>query len=267
LHLATLIAVALLQVAYRSNHDTDFVYQLNDTYHFVLNLFLAPSWGFEKGLSFNAPIWSVSVEVLLYTIFFLICSVSRLRLLFVPLMIIVGAYIYPNQHKLGDGLYTFFCGGVGYIVLSYALRHLSMRSIMAAGAVLSAACWSYIWLTPTAGVFFLTGIAFPLSVTTLATVGFIYKNLMKPLAAIGDLSYSSYLLHFPLQMLFAMTVDYLGYGRAIFYSPWMLLLFMAVLIALSLLSHRFFEVPLQRMLRVKFQRRNCAALSPGSINT
>lgn len=267
LHFVTFIAVAVLQLAYRANHDTDFVYQLNDTYHFMLNLFLAPSWGLEKGWSFNAPIWSVSVEVLLYAIFFVIFSFKHLRLPLVALMIVIGAYIYPTQYKLGSGLFTFFCGGAGYIVLRYALGHLGIRSIAAAGTLLSAACWIYIWMTPSVGIFFLTGIAFPLSVSTLAAIGFTYKNFMKPFAAIGDISYSSYLLHFPLQMLFAMAVDYLGYGRAIFYSPWMLLIFMVVLIAISFSSHRFFEVPLQRLLRKKLRRSNNIGLSSERANS
>lgn len=267
LHFATFIGVALLQVAYRSGHDANFVYQLNDTYHFFLNLFLAPSWGFEKGWSFNAPVWSVSVEVLLYAIFFLIFSVPRLRLLLIPIMIMIGAYIYPNQHKLGTGLYTFFCGGAGYIALSLIRRHLGIRSIAITGSVLTVVCWSYIRTAPTVSVFFLTGLAFPLSVASLAAIGFTYKNFMKPFAAIGDISYSSYLLHFPLQMIFAMTVDALGYGRQVFYNPWMLLIFMAVLIVLSLVSHRFLEVPLQRIIRDRFQKRVRPKLSPDSVNT
>jgi peptidoglycan/LPS O-acetylase OafA/YrhL len=267
LHFLTFIAVALLQAVYLSNHDNYFVYQLNDAYHFLLNLFLAPSWGFEKGWSFNAPIWSVSVEVLLYATFFLVFSVPRLRLLLIPLMILTGFSLYPSQYKLGTGFYTFFCGGAGYIVLNYARQHASIKSLAAAGVVLSAACWAYIWMTPGTGVFFLTGIAFPLSISTLAAIGFTYTNFMKPFAAIGDISYSSYLLHFPLQISFALAVDHLGYGREIFYSPWMLLFFMTALIAISALSHRLFEVPVQRLLRRKFQKPKSITPTADRLNT
>jgi peptidoglycan/LPS O-acetylase OafA/YrhL len=50
-----------------------------------------------------------------------------------------------------------------------------------------------------------------------------------------------------------MVVDRFGYAREIFYSPWMLGLFMAILIPLSFTSHRFFEVPVQRALRSRFR--------------
>ncbi|MGE8048834.1 acyltransferase family protein [Pseudomonas monteilii] len=73
LHLLTFAAVGALQFVYSSSHTGFFVYPFNDAYHALLNLLLVPAWGFERGWSFNAPIWSVSVEVLLYTLFFVIC--------------------------------------------------------------------------------------------------------------------------------------------------------------------------------------------------
>ena len=102
-------------------------------------------------------------------------------------------------------------------------------------------------------MYLIMGFAFPASVMFIASLSFMNPDLMKPYAAIGDLSYSSYLLHFPLQIVFAMIADHLSYDREIFYSPWMLGLFMAVLIPLSLASHRFFEVPVQRALRLKLK--------------
>ncbi|MEM7386175.1 MAG: acyltransferase, partial [Verrucomicrobiota bacterium] len=100
LHFVTLIGVALLQFAYVSRSGgPSFTYENNDTYHFLLNLGLVSQWGFQKGFSFNAPIWSVSVEVFLYLIFFLL---ARLRLgnALVCLLIFLGCY------------YSFFIGGL-----------------------------------------------------------------------------------------------------------------------------------------------------------
>ena len=73
LHLVTLLAVIVGQQVYlySTGGGTAFVYQFNDGYHLFLNLLMLPSVGLEKGYSFNAPFWSVSVEVVLYLIFFL----------------------------------------------------------------------------------------------------------------------------------------------------------------------------------------------------
>ena len=70
LHFATLILVTFLQLFSLGAFDTFQVIQINDFYHFFLNVMFISSWGFENGHSFNAPIWSVSVEVAIYIILF-----------------------------------------------------------------------------------------------------------------------------------------------------------------------------------------------------
>ena len=59
LHFATLIAVAIGQWLYMRETGDFFVYQFNDTRHFVLQLFLASEWGLQRGYSFSGPVWSV----------------------------------------------------------------------------------------------------------------------------------------------------------------------------------------------------------------
>lgn len=251
LHLATFALVAMLQFFYARDHASYFVYPDNDLYHAALNLLLASAWGFEKGWSFNAPIWSVSVEVLLYGVFFLLCLCGRCKLILIPLLIGLGALLHSNLQyfKLGVGLFAFFCGGSAYIFLSTSLASLGERKSLGLSLAMTIVAWGYAWVAPAPDKMILIGVVFPLSVATLAAIGFAYRGFLKHLAPVGDLSYASYLLHFPLQIVFALAVDSLGYERTIFYSPWMLMLFMAVLIPLSMASHHFFEVPIQRTLR------------------
>ena len=63
LHFVTLLALLFLQFSFFLNQQEYFIYQNNDVYHFLLNLFFMNYWGFEKGYSFNGPVWSC----LLYT--------------------------------------------------------------------------------------------------------------------------------------------------------------------------------------------------------
>ncbi len=68
-------------------------------------------------------------------------------------------------------------------------------------------------------------------------------------AFLGNATYSSYLLHFPLQLALVIVVDAIGWKRDLFYSPAVFLAFLSAVIALSLLVHRYFEMPAQRAIR------------------
>jgi len=79
LHLCALLLVLLGQCAYATAHQYFFVYRYNDFWHFILNLFFISSIGWERGHSFNGPVWSVSVEVFLYVVFFALCRATASR--------------------------------------------------------------------------------------------------------------------------------------------------------------------------------------------
>jgi peptidoglycan/LPS O-acetylase OafA/YrhL len=69
------------------------------------------------------------------------------------------------------------------------------------------------------------------------------------LAWLGEISYSSYLLHIPLQLVFAVTVAVgLLQADAVRSTPAMVIYF-AILIPLSIMVFRNFEVPVQKALR------------------
>lgn len=70
LHFVTLLVVALLQLLFISHEGNFFVYPFNDINNFILHLGFANAWSSSSVMSFNAPAWSVSIEVLLYCLFF-----------------------------------------------------------------------------------------------------------------------------------------------------------------------------------------------------
>lgn len=270
LHLVTLLLVAAGQYWYVSRLGAYYVYPFNDPFHFLLNLAFAPSWSFEHGWSFNAPVWSVSVEILLYMMFFLLCRRLPVR---APLLLLLSAagftLIASWYEPIGRGVGSFFLGGCMVLawraVLASRRRDAWRRGIGFAGA----AAWLGTLALAQAGMHdvvlpaWLAGsvdavshhwgpvVLFPLTILWLALAESRHAGLGRHWAWLGDLSYSSYLLHFPLQMLVMALVMLLPVTRAIFYSPIVFLLFFAVLIALSLASHRWFEVPVQRALRTR----------------
>jgi peptidoglycan/LPS O-acetylase OafA/YrhL len=73
LHFATLLLVAALQWALVRRIGHAVIYEANDLPHFVVNLLFIQNWGISaltSDSSFNAPSWSLSIEALLYIVFF-----------------------------------------------------------------------------------------------------------------------------------------------------------------------------------------------------
>ncbi|MEB0045819.1 MULTISPECIES: acyltransferase [unclassified Pseudomonas] len=254
LHLATFAGVALLQMIYTRHTGNAFVYPFNDLYHAVLNLFLAPAWGLEQGWSFNAPAWSVSVEVLLYALFFLLWRYTSFPVLFSVMLVGVAVYLFPGQYKITLGVFSFFCGGLAYRVVTWLSQRGSARWVGGGLVIGCAAAW---WLLDTDQPLTKFALLFPLTIMAIAACHRLLEPLARRLAWLGDISYASYLLHFPLQIVAALLADKFFPGRSVFYQPWTLLLFFAVLITASLVCHRGFERPLQRWLRQPL--RQCAA--------
>lgn len=269
LHLATLLFVAAAQQVHWWTAQRYFVYQVNDAYHFILNLLFVSSWGFQKGYSFNAPIWSVSVEIFLYCVFFVLCRTVRPRLPSILLALAAGwLLLEPPLRPLGLGLLFFFLGGLSFKAYEAIVRRdiawlagpLLPTLTLAAwiGAVWVAGLEPRIEISPFLrrlgddGFGIAIYLLFPLTILSLALMETRRGNLGKRIAFIGNLTYSSYLLHFPLQLVVATAVAYFSLSPEIFYSRRLFLGFVVVLCALSYASYRWFEVPVQRWLRRRF---------------
>ncbi|MET1079416.1 MAG: acyltransferase [Pseudomonas sp.] len=271
LHLASLLLVAGLQWALWNTQGGYFVYAFNDAYHFLLNLLFASAWGFERGFSFNAPIWSVSVEVLLYGIFFCVARWLPMRAPVALTLALIGLVLQDGSALIGRGLFAFFLGGGVYFAYHWLLaggkQQQWARPLLAAclGAWLLALLefeFSVLqpYLEPLCALagnlpvervttIAVTGGLLPLTILTLAVNEHAGQGAWKRFAWLGEISYASYLLHFPLQLVFFAAFASLRPDRAAFYSPLLWCGFFATLVLLALFVHRRIERPLQHWLR------------------
>jgi peptidoglycan/LPS O-acetylase OafA/YrhL len=253
LHLATLLFVAAAQPLYRELAGHYFVYPANDAYHFLLNLTFISAWGLEQGFSFNAPIWSVSVEVLMYGLFFLFCRHVGQRMAAFAAALLLGWLVQKWNGPIGAGMMFFFLGGIAFAIYRHAVASADALRLGAWLPFVTLAGWvGAAWATSDAGFGIASALLFPATVLSLALLETRRGTLGRRLAILGDISYSSYLIHFPLQLAAATIAVKLAISEDIFYSPWFMLGFFVVLVALSAASHHLFEMPLQRMLRRRF---------------
>lgn len=295
LHFATLIFVAIGQQYMHWRFGSDFVYHHNDLYHFGLHLFFASNWGLQAehsfhGYSFNGPVWSVSIEILLYAIFFVVCRLDLRRWQHVALYACVGLVLdQVFTGEIGRSVFSFFLGGLAYLAFIRLWRAGVTRRTTVLYTLLTIALWIFLPLNANhkilvqyyqsqswtkalhfhgrdiigyalaQGAFLVYEPMFAVTILTLALWEARRGSLGRRLSFLGDISYSTYLLHFPLQMVFLAVVYAITGGNAFFSSPWSLALFFATLIPLSLLSYRCFERPWQSFLRKRLLPKKAAA--------
>lgn len=257
--------VALLQLIYISREGISFVYPFNDIYHFILNLGFASHWGFEYGHSFNAPVWSVSIEVLLYTIFFVTAFWGRGNLIFVLFISIFSIILFKFYGNIIlQGISLFYLGGVVFHITQLVSRDYQFLKYF---------IWIFtatIWLTVIINFYvvdianmlrtygsygkillliFTNYILFPITICCIALIEIERGEFLKRISWIGDITYSSYLLHFPLQLFFALLVSYNIISPDSYLNSGFFAIFFMILIPSSYVTYIKFERPVQKMIR------------------
>jgi peptidoglycan/LPS O-acetylase OafA/YrhL len=245
LHFITLIAVAFIQlVSFRLLHKYE-IYANNDLKHFILQLFMASFWGLQNGHSFNGPIWSVSVEILVYVMFFAFLKTSRIG------VVSAVAFLAWNWlfFKQGGGYAPFQCallfsiGGLVYVAHSTLARKNPFWSLGAA-VLVALVVWRKV--PDDVG---LEWFAFPSLLWLAAALDGVGWSSGAVGRAVGSITYSSYLLHVPLQLIILIILDGFIGSRAIVDTHGFFIFFMATVLGLSWVVARYVEVPLRDRLR------------------
>ena len=252
LHLLTLIIVSVLQIlSFQINGNFE-IYKGNDFYHFILHFFYINGWGLATEDSFNAPTWSVSIELIIYFIFFIsITFLNRFKIKFVVMIYLIlllfDKYLVNKDFYLTsffDCFRLFFSG----ILIYYLYLKISNRF--------------YIFLLSIILVFisllgsFKLFILFPAVILFLSALGTAkHKKIGNFFQFSGDLTYALYLLHIPTQIIIILAFGHFDIKEDIFYSEFFFLGYISFLIFISSLSFRFYEKPLNYKLRKIFKRK------------
>lgn len=259
LHAATLLAVCGLQAAYVNLHGTTFIYGQNDTKHFILQTLMASNWVDGQPFTFNGPIWSVSAEIVIYFAFFAL--VRRLR----PTLLFACICAALSWAVLKSGLFTsvspimncakfFFLGGAIQLVCA---RLEGQRTVLAFGISLAVCVFTAglmrtgVLGTSEKAVATLTTCLIFACITSEELFG---AKLFRKISPLGNLTYSSYLLHFPIQLTAVIFVDAAGLSREVFLSPQALFLYLATVLVLGYAVFQYFELPVQNAIRSRVMR-------------
>lgn len=257
LHIATLLFVALLQLVYFHVNGYYFAFQNNKLLNFFLQLFMASAW-FPNQDSFNGPIWSISVEVLVYFIFFLILryfskSVSVNILI---IIICVIAKIARISSPILDCLLFFYIGGLSAIVKQSSFTR--KRRVVFNSLSLGIACciliisWALKLNESQEFIFPFLIIFTPILLFCASENINIKPPLQKFIETAGNLTYSSYLIHFPIILSISLIYS-IAKTPIPFYNPLFFAIFIVITLVTSFFIFRYFETPTQNLIRIKFK--------------
>lgn len=280
LHVATLFLTAVLQYFVWAKSSTTFIYGNNDFYHLLLQLtYLNYGW-VEVGHSFNAPAWSIALEMGMYFLFYAACFGRKNRPLIALGLMMLFLHVHirgplPNIPMLNEPFtrvgYCFFMGGLLHFLYTKLrnagkiMEHFGFASLV--GIVIILYCiQSYVVGTtamaqligPRFNAVISLGV-FPMLVTCALFWPPAIKFLsLQPLVVLGDISYSMYLIHFPIQI--AIHYYTLVFGPVDFTQKSVFWTYIAIVLGVAYLSHFYFEKPAMRWLRGRLLEREAPAV-------
>jgi peptidoglycan/LPS O-acetylase OafA/YrhL len=269
LHFLMLILMLFFQIIHLYLNGKYFVYEENNFKNFTLHLFLIQEWGFKNsGWSFNAPAWSISVELFCYISFFFISLVYIKNFIHTFILVVMIFIFYvlikPNFGNLIIGILLFYVGGLTFYVYKFlklkiiAKKNLYIILLIFFDFIIFGRFLNEIFLHWQISLENIIGnrlmlllffIKFPLILINLAILQIFFEKVGKKIQIFGDISYSIYLSHVPLQVLFSIfnhNIISINYNNNFIF----ILYFLSVFI-FSAILYKFFELPSKNFLRNK----------------
>jgi peptidoglycan/LPS O-acetylase OafA/YrhL len=239
---------------------------------YIFSIFFLQAAILSPGLALNGPAWSLSCEVLMYSLFFLLAfkskHLTKYFLLGCVILLLCGVAISRLNFEIlflnsmvARALIGFFSGSILY----FANKKITgLNKSCAWNLNLKCTILLVLILVALLGVQFGSDFLGSNTVTycllIFPAVIFLALNSkllswflnLRPFRFLGEISYSVYLMNFPLIALFLSLAEFMNLNPD-FYSKKILLVFVIFSTSLSYITYKFFEKPMNKLLRAKFK--------------
>lgn len=249
LHILTLLFVIISQfISIQINGEeqiiiNNFYNGNNNLTNFASQLFFLSGWFENTRFSYNFPVWSVSIEIIVYLLFFLTLIFFK-NYKFINYLIIFLLFFLFSKTDLKiffiDCARYFFSGVILYI-LCEKIKNLKIILLISIFLLLISLIGNF-----KNQLFFSSAI--------LLSVYFenILKNdFVKNFSYLGNLTYSSYLIHIPIQIL---VITIFRSNNEIYTHGYFLLFYIILIYLLSHLCYFSIELPLKNFIRNFFKK-------------
>lgn len=259
LHLLTLLAVVALQAIALQRLGHTLFYDNYDWPHFALQLGFASDWFEWSDHSFNGPIWSVSVEVLVYAVFWTLRPVLE-RVGWPGLGAIILLCLMGNV--LGAWTRAPMCGfyffqGVALARLHGQLGERTGERLIAALLLIAVGALGLAW----GGAMPREALGIPgLTAAAILLLAGAERRAPRGLRHagqwLGDNTYGLYLWHVPVQMAVLLVLLPYHNPAALAQNGWFLTAFLLGTTALARITFVLFERPMRELIRTRFSTSN-----------
>lgn len=257
LHLITLAVTGVLQYVNLHVFGRELIYSTGGVLELIRQLMMASGWGRQAVFTFNGPIWSVSAEVVVYAIFWLLLPILlRLGLLLPMIAAILFRFVFPGW-PVADCAFYFF-SGVAIFCFSQAATDVILG---VAATMLALIAFATLYLGA-------VGLGLYVAFSTLTLLCILLDRtgmgrIFVKVPWISDNCYSSYLLHVPIQLIIMIILKLSEQPRNIIYSPFFLMFYLATVIIMARLSFLYVESPARSAIRRLLDKReNAAKVAP-----
>jgi peptidoglycan/LPS O-acetylase OafA/YrhL len=253
LHMITLLLVAGLQYESAARYGVPQVVPHNDAGSFVAHLFLASNW-FTMDASFNGPIWSVSVEVLIYLVFAIYVARAGLSARWAAALATSFFFIDRITDNPVAACGAHFFIGVLLVLAGKPLHQRFGAWVAPIALIVGTAFLGGMLVLPVLGLggrenLILTYFVTPAAVMMVAAIDTAGARFPAGLRWIGQSTYAIYLCHMP--MIIAAKIYAPGYfSNPVFLTqPVALACYVVAVLLVAYPVYRLVEVPAQIYLR------------------
>jgi peptidoglycan/LPS O-acetylase OafA/YrhL len=260
--LAAFIGIELCRLWFHFDQATPFVRDRSVEAIFT-NLLLIQSFNIHDYLTWNGPAWSISVEMGAYVVFAAVMVLAPRRFVPISLIIIVGGALIVlfNAPRFMNTTFNFGFPRAAYgFFLGCLVHRVWVRKpptfSPAVASWLQAACLVLVgvYVSYADGPWTVAApLFFAVSIWIFAEERGLISRLLsvRPMLALGHWSYSIYMVHMfviTIMLILARKAHIMPGGRRIdFGSMWLNDLFalaiLALIVALSVVTYRFIEIP------------------------
>lgn len=179
-------------------------------------------------------------------------------------LFVLQIILQPKLQNISVGLLCFYSGGIVYFIFEYLKKKTTnnyklLIIILIIDIIIFGRALNVYFLNFQEQVSYLIGerifillffIKFPLIILNLALLQTFFVFLGKPFKLLGDISYTIYLIHFPLELVIViLNTSFLNIN---FDSGFFFVIYFLILFTSSAIIFKYYENPLKIIIRNKF---------------